>query len=162
MNQKNILLVLWIIFGFVFITAIDSILYFILHLIYFGLAELGVSYKIMTVMIPITTLLLYILTTFILLVKIKTKSKTSGIYLIEFPKKLMIIMGVIAFSFGPITNKLSGIYAEYIYEGTQIEVKDHLSFYGWFHFSFGAAQLLVLVILVGAALFKLKKLNNTR
>ena len=48
MNKENILLILWVIFGFVFVIAIESILYFLIHLLYFGLAELGISYNIMT------------------------------------------------------------------------------------------------------------------
>lgn len=67
MNKENTLLILWVIFGFVFISAIDSILYFVIHLIYFAKSELGVSYQIMKYSVPILTLILYILATFLIL-----------------------------------------------------------------------------------------------
>ena len=160
MKKENILLILWIVFGFIFITAIDSILYFIINLIYIGLAELGISYKIMTIIVPITTLILYLLTASIMINRIKIKSKISGIYLTEFPKKLIIILGVIAFALPPITNKLSGLYAENITENTNIGMSEYLTFYGWFHTSIGVSQLLILAILVIISLIKLKNLNN--
>lgn len=159
MNKENILLILWIVFGFIFITAIDSILYFILHLIYFGLVELGVSYKILTYVIPITTLALYIITTIILLKRIKTKSKTSGIYLTEFPKNKIIIFGIIAFALSPITNKLSGLFTVNAIENMNAPYSEYLGFYGWFHASFGISQLIILGFLVVTALIKLKKMN---
>ena len=74
MNKENILLILWVIFGFVFVIAIESILYFLIHLLYFGLAELGISYNIMTYVFPIITLIFYALTALFLLKIIKTKS----------------------------------------------------------------------------------------
>ena len=160
MNRKNTLLVLWIIFGFIFITAIDSILYFIVHLIYFGLANLGTSYKIMTYLIPFTTLILYLLTTYLLITKIKTKSKTSGIYITEFPKKTLMILGIIAFVLSPITNKLSGIYSENVFDNTIVNSSDFLVFYGWLHTGFGLSQLLVLLILIIIMLTKLKSFDN--
>ena len=160
MKKENILLILWIIFGFIFITGIDSILYFIIHLIYIGLAELGISYKIMTIVVPITTLILYLFTALILTNRIKIKSKTSGIYLTEFPKKLIILLGVISFALPPITNKLSGLYTENISENSNVGMSEFLTFYGWFHTSFGVSQLLILGILVIISLVKLRNLND--
>jgi hypothetical protein len=160
MNKENTLLVLWIIFGFIFITAIDSILYFSIHLIYFGLAELGVSYTIMTVLIPSITLILYVLTAFVLINRIKIKSNIAGIYLTEFPKKWMIILGIIAFALAPITDKLSGMYAENNSESIHVGTSEWLTFYGWFYIGLGVSQLLVLGILVVMFFVELKNLNN--
>ena len=109
MNKENILLILWLIYGFVFVVAINSILYFLIHLLYFGLAEIGISYNIMTYIFPIITLILYSLTAIFLLKRIKTKSKMSGIYLTEFPKNQMIILTAVFLILTPLTNKLSGI-----------------------------------------------------
>jgi hypothetical protein len=161
MNKENILLVLWIIFGFIFITAIDSILYFIIHLLYFGLAELGISYNIMTYSFPVITLILYSLTAFYLLKRIKTKSKASGIYLTEFPKKLIIILSVVIIILTPLTNKLSGIYAESISESTLLEMGEYLKFYGWFNLGFVISQILVFITMVGFLLIKLNELKIT-
>ncbi len=160
MNKENILLVLWIIFGFVFVLAIESILYFVIHLLYFGFAELGVSYNVMTYVFPIITLILYSITTFFLLKRIKTKSKASGIYLTEFPKNLIIILALIILILTPLTNKLSGIYAQSVSENTLLEMGEYLMFYGWFNLGFAISQTLVLIILVWFLLNKLKEIKN--
>jgi len=160
MRNENILLILWIIFGFLFITAIDSILYLIIHLIYFGLSELRVSFNLMRVIIPITTLILYGLTTFVLLKRINVKSKISGIYLTEFPKKLTIILGVIAFGLSPVTEKLRALYAENISENKNIEMAEYMDFYGWFYTGLGISQLLVMLTLLIFFLTKLETVNK--
>lgn len=159
MNKENILLVLWIIFGFVFVIAVESILYFLIHLLYFGLAELGVSYNIMTYVFPIITLTLYSLTALFLLNRIKTKSKASGIYLTKFPKKLIIILTTVILILTPLTNKLSGIYAESISENTLLEMEEYLMFHGWFNLGFVISQTLVLVAMVWFSLIKLKEIH---
>ena len=160
MTKENILLVLWIVFGFLFVTAIDSILYFTIHLIYFGFSELEISYKIMEVVIPIITLILYGLTAIVLIKRVKLKSKISGIYLIEFPKNITILLGVIAFTLPPITNKLSGLYAENISGNENIDMPEYLNFYGLFNTGFGISQLAVLLVLLIVFLTRLKRLNK--
>lgn len=162
MNKENILLILWVIFGFVFVIAIESILYFLIHLLYFGLAELGISYNIMTYVFPIITLIFYALTALFLLKIIKTKSrlKASGIYLTEFPKKLLIILTLVVFILTPLTNKLSGMYAESASENTLLEMGEYLRFYGWFNLGFAISQTLVLIAMVGFSLIKLKEINK--
>ncbi|WP_179019174.1 hypothetical protein [Winogradskyella forsetii] len=162
MNKENILLILWIIFGFVFVIAVESILYFIIHLLYFGLAELGVSYNVMTYVFPIITLIFYSLTALFLLNRIKSKSiaKTSGIYLTEFPKKLLIILALVVFILTPLTNKLSGMYAESASENTLLEMGEYLIYYGWFNLGFAISQTLVLIAMVGFSLIKLKEINK--
>jgi len=161
MSQENLLLVLWIIFGFVFIVAIDAILYFVIHLLYFGLAELGISYNIMTYAFPIITLILYSLTAFFLLKRIKTKSNASGIYLTEFPKNLLIGLSLVIFILTPLTNELAGIYADSTTENTLVERGEYLIFYGWFNLGFAISQTLVLITMVVFSLMKLKELNTT-
>ena len=153
---------MWVIFGFVFVIAIESILYFLIHLLYFGLAELGISYNIMTYVFPIITLIFYALTALFLLKIIKTKSrlKASEIYLTEFPKKLLIIMTLVVFILTPLTNKLSGMYAESASENTLLEMGEYLRFYGWFNLGFAISQTLVLIAMVGFSLMKLKEINK--
>ena len=160
MSKENLLLVLWIIFGFVFVLAVDTILYFVIHLLYFGLAELGASYNLMTYFFPIITLILYSLTAFFILTRIKTKSKISGIYLTEFPKKTIIILSLVILIITPLTNKLSGVYAESISENTLLEMGEYLIFYGWFNLGFAISQALVFTAMVWYSLIKLKELKN--
>lgn len=75
MNKENVLLILWIIFGFVSVIAVVSILYFLIHLLYFGFAELGISYIIMTYIFPVITLILYSITAILLFNRIKKNQK---------------------------------------------------------------------------------------
>tara|TARA_R100000750_G_C2310309_1_gene82235 strand:+ start:199 stop:687 length:489 start_codon:yes stop_codon:yes gene_type:complete len=157
MNKENVLLILWIIFGFIFITGIDAILHFIVYLIYFAKSELGLSYGIMKFSMPIITLILYVLTTFLILKKIKLNSNSSGIYLTEFPKKLFIGLALIAIFLNPITNKLSGLYAEHSTAMENIDTSDFLQVYGWMTLGIEFSRWLILIILT---IIFIKKLNG--
>ena len=148
MGKENRLLILWIIFGFVFVAAVDSILYFTVHLIYFAASEFGSSYNFLTYFIPILTLILYGLTTLLFIQNLKYKSETDGIYLKQFPTKNFTILALLAILLNPITNKLSGLYGEYITSTIEATFADYLNFYGWMNFGFGLARWLIVISLV--------------
>lgn len=157
MRKENTLFLLWIIFGFVFINAIDSILYFFTYLVYFGTSEIGIPYSILNFIIPLITFTSYILTTTILLKKLKTNSKSTGIYLTEFPKKVFIILILISMFLKPITNKLSGLFSEYYvvnHSGDAIEI---ITFYGWMIFGLIFSRW---VILIAIAFIYFNKYNS--
>jgi|TARA_B110000240_G_scaffold113835_1_gene127708 hypothetical protein len=160
MNKENVLLILWIIFGFIFISGIDAILHFIVYLIYFAKSELGLSYGIMKFSMPIITLISYVLTTFLILKKIKLNSNSSGIYLTEFPKKLFIGLALIAIFLNPITNKLSGLYAEHSTAMENIDTSDFLQVYGWMTLGIEFSRWLILIILTIIFIKKLKGIGN--
>jgi hypothetical protein len=160
MNKENILLVLWIIFGFIFISGIDSILHFITYLIYFAKSELGLSYGIMKFSIPIITLILYAATTFLIFKRIKLQSNSAGIYLTKFPKKLFIGLTLIALFLKPITHKLSGLYAEHSTAMENMDTSDFLQVYGWMTFGISFSRWLILIILIILFLKKLKLIEN--
>ena len=156
-GKENVLLILWIIFGFVFISGIDSILYFITYLIYFTKSELGLSYGIMKYSMPIITLILYVLTTFLILKKIKLKSNSNEIYLTEFPKTIFIVLALIALVLNPIMHKLSGLYAEHSTRMENIDTSDFLQAYGWMTAGIYFSRWLILIIL---SILFIKKLNQ--
>jgi len=156
MNKENVLLILWIIFGFIFISGIDSILFFITYLIYFAKSEFGLSYGIMKFSMPIITLVLYVLTTYLIIKKIKFNSNSSGIYLTKFPKRTFIVLAIIALVLDPITHKLSGLYSEHSTVMENIDASGFLQFYGWMIMGIGFSRWFVLIIL---AILFLKKLN---
>ncbi|RBP27049.1 hypothetical protein DFR65_11227 [Oceanihabitans sediminis] len=160
MNKENVLLVLWIIFGFIFISGIDSILYFVTYLIYFAKSELGLSYGIMKYSMPIITLILYVLTTFLIFKRIKQQSNSNGIYLTKFPKKTFIGLALLALILNPITNKLSGLYAEHYTPIENIEYSDLLQVYGWMTMGIGFSRWFVLIILTILFLKKLNLIEN--
>ena len=156
MKKENVLLVLWIIYGFIFITAVDSILYFIIHLIYFASVLSGLSFTLMSIFLPIITLLLYVSTTIYLLRNVSIKSKNRGIYFTHFPIKWAIILGIISFTLAPITNKLSGLFSEKYISNVEMEMIDFYSFYGWFNVGLGVSQVLVIISLFIFFMIKLK------
>ncbi|QNJ98158.1 hypothetical protein ALE3EI_1602 [Constantimarinum furrinae] len=148
MSKENVLLILWIIFGFVFIEAFDSVLVFFTHLTYFGLTASGVSFKIQTFIIPILTLILYVISTVLILKKIKTSSGSDGIYLADFPKKTFTILVIIAIFLSPITNKLSGLFAENSDAIQNSDAVDFISFYGWMTLGINMSKWIIMVALI--------------
>lgn len=160
MNEKNTLLILWIIFGFIFITAIDSILYLITYLLYFVKFELGLSLEIMYYSMPISTLILYVLTTFFIFRRLKVKSNIEGIYLINFPKKVFIGLALISLVLNPITNKLSGLYAENLVSTHDFEVSEYFGLYGMMTLGINSSRWLIFIVLIMLFLNKLSLLQN--
>jgi hypothetical protein len=156
MNKENVLLILWIIFGFIFISGIDSILYFLTYLIYFAKSELGLSYGIMTYSMPIITLILYILTTVLIFKKLKLNSNSSGIYLTRFPKRIFIVLALIALTLNPLTHKLSGLYAEHSTRMENIDTYDYLKVYGWMTTGIYFSRWLIIIFM---SILFIKKLN---
>ncbi|MFI0428085.1 hypothetical protein [Mariniflexile sp. HMF6888] len=159
MTKQNVLLILWIIYGFIFISAVDAILYFIIHLIYFSFVLMGMSFTLMMVWVPIITFVLYVLTTMYLLYNISTKSNNQGIYLTKFPKKWAIGLGIISFALSPLTNKLSGFFSEKYISNLEMDMTDFYSFYGWFYIGFGVSQILIVISLFIFFIIKLKSTN---
>lgn len=159
MKIENTLLVLWIIFGFIFVSAIDAVLYLLVTVFYSTMIEIGVSYGVLTFLVPITTLIIYISVTIILINRIRIKSKHSGIYLTEFPKKLTIALGVIAIILPMIINKLASLNAERAAERASADTSGYLYFYGWLHMGFGVSQLTAVLILFIYFIKKIQKIN---
>ena len=147
MKKENTLLILWIIFGFVFIKAVDSVLFLITHLVYFGTSEIGISYNVLKFIIPTVTFVSYILATTLLLKQLKANSKSTGIYLTDFPKRLFTILIIIAIFLNPITNKLAGLFAEFNAINQSGNATEYINFYGWMHFGIGFSRWIILVIL---------------
>lgn len=158
MNKESLLIILWMIFGFVFIIAAEAILYFFIFLLYVGFAELGVSYSLMSYLFPVLTLMLYLLTAFSLVKRAETK--VAGISLTQFPKKLLIILSLVIIVLLPVTHKLSGMYAEATFEDAPMTSGEYLSFYGWFNLGFAVAQIVTLIAIVWFSLSKLKEWQN--
>ena len=156
MTKENSLLILQIIFGFIFISGVDSILYFITYLIYFTKSELGLSYELMKFSMPIMTLISYVLSFFLILKKIKLNSNSSGIYLTKFPKRIFIILALIALTLNPITHKLSRLYAQHSTRMENIDTSDFLQVYGWMTSGIYFSRWLILIIL---SILFIKKLN---
>jgi len=155
MKKNDVLLVLWVIFGFVFVTAVDTVLNFIIHLLYFILVELGVSFLILTYLLPSITLVAYLFTAYFVVGKINRKSLGLELYKREFPKLLLVVLSIIIFILGSLTNWLSGLYSA-SHHG---DIQSFLMFYGWFTAGFGISQMITLVSLVIYSLIKLKRLK---
>ncbi|NEN25293.1 hypothetical protein G3O08_17490 [Cryomorpha ignava] len=157
MNREKTLLILWIIYGFVFVQAVDSVLFFLTQLVYFGTISIGISYSILNYLLPVVTIALYLTTILFLLKKIKNTSSTSGILLTEFPKKQFLILTILAIVLNPLTHKLSGLFAEYFSYLQNEDISGYLEFYGWMHMGIGIARWSSIVLL---AMIFLRKHNT--
>lgn len=165
MKKENRLLILWIIYGFIFIKAIDSILYFFTHVVYFSELELDVNFIIAKYSVPIITFIIYNAVTFILLKKINTDSDSKGIYLNQFPKKSFLILATLAIFLLPITNELSSLYTRHHLEFHNTSSNDYLEVYGWMHTGLLISRWFVVITLIVIYLKKkpekLKTKHNT-
>jgi hypothetical protein len=156
MRKENLLVMLWMLFGYFFIESIDAILNFIVHLIYFVIPKLNFSLKTMTILVPILTLALYVTTAFILIRRFNSKQFFIGDFPTEFPKKLFVGIVLIPILLNPITSKLSGLYGEYSINMVNYSTRDFLQFYGWMTSGVYISKWVVLIIL---AFVFLKKIN---
>ncbi|MCZ4408342.1 hypothetical protein O3Q51_05950 [Cryomorphaceae bacterium 1068] len=147
MNKERTLLILWIIFGFVFIQAVDSLLYLAIHLVYFATLSIGMSYSILNFLLPAVTVSFYLLAIVLLLKKFKIDSSVSGILLTEFPKRLFITLLIAGVVLNPITNRLSGLFGEFGPVRLTGSASELLEFYGWMHMWIGVARWGSLIIL---------------
>jgi len=147
MKKENTLLILWIIFGFVFVRAIDSLLFLFTHLVYFGTTVIGIPYDILKFIIPAITFASYILAVTILLKKLKTNSKSTGIYLNEFPKRLFTVSILIAIFLNPVTHKLSGLFAEYNAVNLSENTIEYLTLYSWMNIGINFSRWIILIAL---------------
>lgn len=78
----------------------------------------------------------------------------------KFPKKLFIVLAVIAIFLNPITNKLSGLYAEHSTAMENIDISDYFQVYGWMTVGIHSSRWLVLIILTILFLKKLNLIEN--
>ncbi|MDF1695867.1 MAG: hypothetical protein P1U56_08555 [Saprospiraceae bacterium] len=147
MSKERTLFILWILFGFVFVQAVDSILYFVVHIFYFIAAAFGISLSALVFIVPAFTFILYAITIFILLNTIKISSDKNGILLTKFPKPLFLFLLMLAIALNPITNRLSGLFAEYT-TGLESEgTVQYLEFYGWMHAGIGISRIVSVIAL---------------
>ncbi len=150
-------MIIWIIYGFVFVQAIDSILHFITYIYYIGLSTIGISFKNLTFVIPILTFCSYIAVTIMLVKRIKYKSNENCIYLTDFPRNNFVILALVAMFLRPITYKMAGLYAEFSNIFENINHTDFISFYGWMTFGINISKWIMLIYLI---FIYLNKYNN--
>jgi hypothetical protein len=147
MKKENTLLILWIIYGFVFIRAIDSLLFLFTNLVYFGTSQIGIPDSKLKFIIPVITLLSYAFTAIFVLKRIKTNSNSTGIFLSEFPKHLFTVLILIAIFLNPITNKLTGLFAEYNTTVLSGNGKEFVDLYGSMQVGLGFSRWITLIVM---------------
>jgi len=155
MSKENRLLILWIIFGFILVTAIDAVLTSLTYAISFTSVKLGLSLSTLSIAIPVITVVLYGLTTYLVLRKIKTDSAIKGIYLTEFPRKTFAIAAFTAIILNGVTNKFNGLAFE---NTTELNSSlDALTLYGNVESGLWISKWIIVVVL---AWTYLKNINN--
>jgi len=164
MKEENRLLILWTIFGFVFIKSIDSILYFLSNLFVTIEIKLNVPFHILKYSFAIVTVLLYLLTVLIIIKKLKITSELSKIYLTQFPKRIFLILAVIAVVLPGLTNYLTGTYTfqfleEYI-EINNLTNSDYISIYGFVKSTLILTNFATYISLIVGFFYLLKESNK--
>jgi hypothetical protein len=155
MKRQNHLLILWIIFGFIYISAIETVLHYLNFGIFYASVALNMPYSVLEYALPSFPILSYGLTTYFILKHIKTKSGYDGIYLTNFPKRTFVIAAIAFLALPPIFNRLSALVSVNGYDYyTNIE---WLNLYAYTSSAIGISQWFVLIILT---IVFLRKLNN--
>jgi hypothetical protein len=157
MRKENMLVLLWIIFGYFLIAAIDTVLSFIVHIIFYMLLELDFSFSTLTFLIPILTLMIYASTAFLLIKRFGSEQIFIGIFPTKFPKKIFIGIMIIPIILNPITNKFAGVYAESFMDKINVNTIEYLGLYGWMHSGLYISKWILLITL---GIFFLKNINS--
>lgn len=156
MKKENSLLVLWIIFGFIFIEMINSLLHLFIVLTF----ELGFAFSInptgLKISIPIISILLYLGTAFLLAKIINTKSQVSGIYLTEFPKTKLFLIFLTTIILVLLTRITISSYTPFI---TNIEpvLNEYFEAKYWMNVGLIVSKFSTLILLSIIYYLKLKK-----
>jgi len=159
MDKENIKILLLIIFGFAFISAIDSLLGFIVFLIFILSSELGISYYFLNFFLPIISLVLYSLTTLLFIKTKYLKSVSKNIFL--FKNSIIAFIGfvIIALIMNPIRSKLSALYLENKVELENYSLADYYEVLGWMYFGENFSLWLILFILIISFRKKIMKIG---
>jgi len=160
MNTQKTLLVLWIIFGFVFVQAIDSILSFLIHFLFLGVVTLKISFAYLHILIPVITVAFYFSAVLLALKCLRINSDTSGILLTRFPKRRFIILLLLAIALHPIENKLSDIFGLWNVGWEDQTQMEFIELYGFMIMGIGVARWISLIALVVIYLQKYKGQGN--
>ena len=104
MKNDKTLLILWIIFGFLFIYSLDLVLKTLVDFIYFSVCLVGLSYRAMQFVIPVITLIVYGVSTFILLRKITNKEFCFDFN--NFPKVFSYVLIILPYPLAITSNFL--------------------------------------------------------
>ena len=163
MDSKNKSLIFWGIYSFVFIRAIDSILYFIINILFFVGIQSKLASDLLVYLIPIISLILYTITTIIVLRKLNIKALRREVYPNNFNITLFILLVVIGITLNPLVNKLSGYYIENQYETVISEnyltIGQWLHLNGWMDFVIEVSRWIIIIIL-GVLYWKKNKKTN--
>ena len=152
MKEQNRLLILWVVFGFILIHTIDSLLYFSANLIVFLELKFNTPLKIINYSYPTMVTFLYIGTAMILLRKIKMNSEIDGIYLKDFPKRTFIILAITGAILPLLTNRFNGVVVFDAWESysnlNNLGRDQYLEFIGGKNTTLGLNRIVIYISLV--------------
>lgn len=157
MSKENNLFILWVIFGYVFVTAINEVLAFVSDMAMYGLVYLELSYDILKYLLPIGIVIMYILTTILIIRRINIKSKTDGIYFTKFPTKSFIVAALVTSFLYFIGNRIGAFFGEAAVDLKSMDSLDWIKLYGG---SIAARGYSKWIIFVSLTVVYLRKLNN--
>jgi hypothetical protein len=163
MNEQKKLLILWIVFGFVFIKSIDSALYLISELFLSVELIFNVPVDILIYSHPTIIIVIHLTTLFFIVKSLNINSEIKEGFLIQFPKWKFILLSITAITLIPITNYfkayyISPLWMKYmdIHNLTRIE---YLSSYSLLSASYTLLDFVIYLWLIVSFFILIKKLK---
>lgn len=147
MKKQLFPLALWMFFGFVLISAVDSLLSFIINTyFYFGI-WMVFSADFLKYSIPILSVLVYTLTIVLVLKYVNQIAINFELNKTEFPKIVYITAAIIAIFLNPARNKLTGLISEKLAATEHYETLEFYRFFGITQSSIAICRWTAIIIL---------------
>src|SRR5690606_1921210 len=162
MKKQIFSLALWMFFGFVLVNAIDSILRFIIKTyLHLGLwMEFSIDFLYYS--IPALSIIIYASASILAIRYLNRRTINFELNEIRFPKEKYILAVIISILLNPITNKLTGLFAENINTmNLDYEFSEFLKLYGSTEASLGVCGWLTIIIL-SIYFYKIHKKNKVK
>ena len=160
MNNQNALLIFWIIFGFICITAIESIIFLTTRLALIIQALSGIPPSIMEFSMPISVVLIYLLSAYLIIKNVSANLDHDQSYLVLPSNKKFVSIFIIAIALKPLTYRGYSLFLEYSNWFENIDTALFLSISGWTQISVELSRWLILLFLGIISFRKLKAVKN--
>lgn len=148
MNNEFTKIASWLFFGFLIVTAVDAIIYTLVHASFFLGVGSGISPAIIEVAVPLLTLFLYIISAHFVVKRIKAKLPTNTKVVEKFPNPKFWIGTLVIILLYPVTSLLSGVaWQKKVYEIATVDIAETRMAYLLVETGFTISRALILVII---------------
>jgi len=144
-SKQNTLMALWILVGFVFIHALDALLYLVCHLIYFLLLSAKLPHSALISLLLISAASFYLIGAFVLIKKVELTFFLEDNSFKPISTQRFILLFILSIFLKPITNRLAGLFGQYNYD--LFTDFDFLTIQGMLYFGISLGQVFALIVL---------------